>query len=145
MDKFVDQLSGICNVFAIYLLALNRAMKLNKKWKHPIMVYVLFEPHLFVPLHFSIIICLGLVDKYSKCWNKILKVIELVYNLSNTPLIFLNPLQSKFHNCIVVFTTYCPTIFQNNISCTLYMRDFCNRCGIYINCGFFFLFVPNFH
>lgn len=31
IDEFLDQLSGICNVFAIYFPVLNRAIKLNKK------------------------------------------------------------------------------------------------------------------
>ena len=76
------------------------------------MVDVSPEPHLFVLLHFSIIIRSSLVEKYNKCLNKILEVIEFVHNLSNMPLVFLNPLQSKFYSYIVVPTTYCPTVFQ---------------------------------
>lgn len=102
------------------------------------MVYVLFKPHLFVPLHFFVVICLGIIDKHSKCWNKIRKVIEFVCNLSNIPLIFFNPLQFKFYNCIIIPITYCPIVFQKNINYTIYIWDFNNKYAIFIKCKYFF-------
>ena len=89
-DEFFDQFSNICNVFAIHLPALNRAMKLNKNWRCLTIVYFLLEFHLVVPLCFSVVICLSLIDNHRKCWNKILEIIEFIYNLTSTPLVFLN-------------------------------------------------------
>lgn len=84
------------------------------------------------------------MDKHNKCWNKILKLIKFFHNLSGTFLRFFNPLQFKFHNCIIVAITYRLTIFQKNISCTLYIKDFCNKYDLYVNRKLFFLSISNF-
>lgn len=145
MDEFFDQLNSICNIFVIYFSALNRVLKLNKKWKYPTMIYVLYKSYFFFLLHFFIIIGPNLVDKHNKCWNKILEIIEIVRNLNNMPPVFLNPLQSKFHSCIIIPTIYHLTVFQKNIRFITCTRNFCNKQIIHINYKLFFLSINNFH
>lgn len=100
--EFLVQLSRICDIFAIYLPALNRSMKLDKKYRHLPIVYVLPKPEAFLQLYSLVVISSRLIDKHSKCGEKLLEVIEFIRYLSSTSPIFLHASQSQIHSCFIV-------------------------------------------
>lgn len=134
--KLLDQFRRICNIFFIYLPALNRGMELNKIWGHLFVIPVLLKPQMFIQLYLQVVIAASFFYKYSKCRVKIWEIAEFIYYLSRTSPIFLHTLQFQIYSCFIVFNIQMLIILQQNVCCTAYPRNLYIRC---INNKLFFL------
>ena len=100
------------------------------------MIFVLPKPQMFIHLYLLVIIAANFVHKHSNCRVKMWEIAEFFRYLNRTSPVYLNALQSQIYSSFIVFKIQMPIIFQQNIYCIAYPRNFCIR---RINNKFFFL------